>query len=57
MVFIGPEPSISLSVFGSDAYVHTSDTMGTKFDSRSKKCKFLGYNINYGILKLNRVYF
>ena len=42
--FTGHKPSVSqLYVFGLDAYVHISYTMQSKFESKSKKCKFLGY--------------
>ena len=43
--FTGVKPSVShLKVFGCDVYVHISDHKRTKFESRTKKCKFLGYN-------------
>ena len=43
--FTGVKPSVShFKVFGCDAYVHISDHKRTKFDSKSKKCKFLGYS-------------
>ena len=43
--FTRHKPLIShLHVFGSDAYVHISNTTWTKFKSKSKKRKFLGYS-------------
>ena len=33
-----------LSVFGSDAFIYISDKKQIKFESKSKKCKFLGYS-------------
>ena len=43
--FTGVKPSVShFKVFGCDAYVHISDHKRTKFESKTKKCKFLGYS-------------
>ena len=33
-----------IHVFGSDAFVHISNTKLTKFESKNMKCKFLGYS-------------
>ena len=43
-LWIGKKPSLShLKVFGCDAYVHVPKEKGTKLDSKSEKCIFIGY--------------
>jgi len=43
-VWTGKKPSLSLlRVFGCDAYVHVPKEKRTKWDSKSKKCIFIGY--------------
>jgi hypothetical protein len=43
--FIGVRPSVShLKVFGCDNYVHISDNKRSKFEPKTKKCKFLSNN-------------
>ena len=44
--FTGIKPSVShFKGFGCDGYVHISDYKRTKIESKTKKCKFLRYNI------------
>ena len=35
-----------LKTFGSESFVHSDKENRTKFEAKSKKCTFIGYNLN-----------
>ena len=44
--FYGRKPDVAhLKVFGCDAYMHIPKELTKKFDSRSRKCIFVGYSL------------